>query len=207
MALRRRGRTEVLGADVRTHRGTGTLRKTVRRSGGARRRGGNARGEISRTDARRMGVVVFRRGASHRRRAADARGRERPAGESPRPPTRGRGARSGQTPSHRPPREGHGNGDTKPRARPDKGPGYGGNPEVAGILFAANRCLCEEQRHREMIRRLWLTDHNRTHSPLNFGSRFSMKAWMPSYMSSVEQTRPNAIASVARPAPIGMWLR
>src|SRR5207245_9159578 len=86
---------------------------------------------------------------AHRVEAGSA-GRQRPTGESPRPPPDGRRAGSRKAPSHLPPREAHDDGDAEPRARPDERPGHGRNPAVSGIHLAADRGARQEERRRKV---------------------------------------------------------
>src|SRR5437867_966788 len=180
MAVRRDGGTEVLGTDVRTHRGAGAVGKAIRRTGRAARDRANALRPIPRTDARRVGAALLRGTAPDRRSEAGARRRQRPTGESPWPAPDGRRAGGREAPSHLPPRETHDDGDAKSRARPNERPRHRDDPAVPRIHVAADRGACQEERHRKVTPDYAQLRIPRIHSPLNFGSRFSMKAWRPS---------------------------
>src|SRR5205809_3773 len=68
----------------------------------------------------------------------------------------------------------------QPRARPDERPRHRDDPAVPRIHFAADRGACQEERRRKVTPDYAQLRITRIHSALNFGSRFSMKAWRPS---------------------------
>ncbi len=70
-------------------------------------------------------------------------------------------------------------GDAQPDAGARKRPGHRGNPSISRIHREADSDLGQERRRRDVMAG-FRRPEQWTHVPLNFGARFSMKAWIPS---------------------------